>query len=108
MNNQRKGNQMKDSTDRIEVQTWAIDRLVPYVRNPRKNDGAVDHMCRAATRDPACQNPGLLISVDIEVLIGEIHISPESDAWIEDVVKDVVAKYGLNKLVKRSKLYELT
>ena len=25
-----------------ETQTWSIDRLVPYVRNPRKNDAAVD------------------------------------------------------------------
>ena len=36
---------MKESTDSIQVQTWAIDRLVPYARNPRKNDGAVDRMC---------------------------------------------------------------
>jgi hypothetical protein len=82
----------------LSSRPWTIKR--PSFQHERE--------IRAATRDPACQNPGLLISVDIEVLIGEIHISPESDAWIEDVVKDVVAKYGLNKLVKRSKLYELT
>src|SRR3954453_13670418 len=28
-----------------EVQTWPIDRLVFYIRNPRKNDSAVDRMC---------------------------------------------------------------
>ena len=28
-----------------EVQTWPIERLVFYVRNPRKNDSAVDRMC---------------------------------------------------------------
>src|SRR3954454_20270398 len=28
-----------------EVQTWPIDRLVFYARNPRKNDSAVDRMC---------------------------------------------------------------
>jgi hypothetical protein len=61
---------------------------------------------RAATRDPTCPNPGILISADIEILIGEIHISPESDPWIEDIVRDVVAKYGLKKQVRRSKLYE--
>src|SRR5882724_6815391 len=27
-----------------EIQTWNIDRLVPYARNPRKNDAAVDRM----------------------------------------------------------------
>src|SRR2546430_330626 len=27
------------------VQQWPIDKLVFYVRNPRKNDSAVDRMC---------------------------------------------------------------
>ncbi len=62
---------------------------------------------RAAIRDPDCQKSGLLISAEVDVLIGEIHISPESASWIEEVVKDVVAKYGLDKRVKRSRLYEL-
>ena len=29
----------------MEIQTWAIDRLVLYACNPRKNDAAVDRMC---------------------------------------------------------------
>jgi DNA modification methylase len=28
-----------------DIQNWPIDRLVPYPRNPRKNDAAVDRMC---------------------------------------------------------------
>src|SRR4051812_41158202 len=28
-----------------DIQTWNIDRLVFYARNPRKNDAAVDRMC---------------------------------------------------------------
>jgi DNA modification methylase len=28
-----------------QIQTWHIDRLVFYARNPRKNDSAVDRMC---------------------------------------------------------------
>src|SRR6267142_3794383 len=31
-------------TMQTEIQTWNIDRLVPYARNPRKNDAAVDRM----------------------------------------------------------------
>jgi len=27
------------------IEVWPIDRFVPYVRNPRKNDAAVDRMC---------------------------------------------------------------
>jgi len=29
----------------MEIVIWPIDRLVLYVRNPRKNDAAVDRMC---------------------------------------------------------------
>ena len=29
----------------MEIQTWPIDKLVVYVRNPRNNDAAVDRMC---------------------------------------------------------------
>src|SRR5260370_23854474 len=27
------------------IQIWPIDRLIPYARNPRKNDAVVDRMC---------------------------------------------------------------
>ncbi len=29
----------------LQIQFWSIDRFVPYARNPRKNDAAVDRMC---------------------------------------------------------------
>jgi hypothetical protein len=29
------------------VEQWAVDRLVPYAKNPRKNDSAVDRMCES-------------------------------------------------------------
>jgi hypothetical protein len=28
-----------------QIQTWRVDRLIFYARNPRKNDAAVDRMC---------------------------------------------------------------
>jgi hypothetical protein len=36
---------MITSRPSTEVQTWSIDKLVFYARNPRKNDAAVDRMC---------------------------------------------------------------
>src|ERR1035438_7949833 len=30
---------------KMEIQTWNIERFIPYARNPRKNDAAVDRMC---------------------------------------------------------------
>lgn len=29
----------------LEINTWSIDRVLPYVRNLRRNDAAVDRMC---------------------------------------------------------------
>ena len=29
----------------LQIEIWSIDRFVPYARNPRKNDAAVDRMC---------------------------------------------------------------
>jgi len=31
----------------LKVETWPIDRLIPYVRNPRRNDEQVDRMASA-------------------------------------------------------------
>ena len=28
----------------MEIHTWLVSKLVPYYRNPRKNDNAVDRM----------------------------------------------------------------
>jgi DNA modification methylase len=31
----------------LTVETWPTERLVPYIRNPRRNDASVDKMCAA-------------------------------------------------------------
>src|SRR5512147_1798764 len=31
----------------LTVETWPLERLIPYARNPRKNDGAISKMCSA-------------------------------------------------------------
>jgi DNA modification methylase len=36
---------MVETRQSLQIQTWPIDRFVPYARNPRKNDAAVDRMC---------------------------------------------------------------
>jgi ParB-like chromosome segregation protein Spo0J len=35
----------ESTAQNLQIQVWPIDRLVHYVRNPRKNDAAVDRMC---------------------------------------------------------------
>ncbi|MFV0443621.1 MAG: ParB N-terminal domain-containing protein, partial [Planctomycetaceae bacterium] len=31
----------------MQVETWPIDRLIPYVKNPRLNDDAVEAVARS-------------------------------------------------------------
>jgi len=47
------------------------------------------------------------VPVDLETLIQEVYISPQSEPWIVCVVKDVIAKYGLDTDVHRSDLWRL-
>jgi len=59
-------------TPALEVETWAIDRLVFYARNPRKNDDAVDRMC-ASIREFGFKIPVLARS-DGEVVDGHLRL----------------------------------
>src|SRR5580658_5962034 len=36
---------MNHTPQSLQIETWPIDKLVFYARNPRKNDSAVDRMC---------------------------------------------------------------
>jgi hypothetical protein len=54
----------------MEVQSWPIEKLIPYARNPRKNDGAVDRMC-ASVREFGFKIP-VLDRSDGEVVDGHL------------------------------------
>src|ERR1700710_849245 len=56
----------------IQMEVWAIDRLIPYERNPRKNDQAVDRMC-ASIREFGFKIPCLVRS-DGEVIDGHLRL----------------------------------
>ena len=56
----------------LQIQLWPIDRLVPYVRNPRRNDAAVDRMC-ASIREFGFKIPCLVRS-DGEVVDGDLRL----------------------------------
>jgi DNA modification methylase len=57
---------------KLQIQLWPIDRLVFYVRNPRKNDAAVDRMC-ASIREFGFKIPCLVRS-DGEVVDGDLRL----------------------------------
>src|SRR5215469_7824024 len=56
----------------IQMETWPIDRLIPYARNPRKNDAAIDRMC-ASIREFGFKIPCLVRS-DGEVVDGHLRL----------------------------------
>lgn len=66
-----------------EIQTWNIDRLVPYARNPRKNDVAVDRMC-GSIREFGFKIPVLARS-DGEVVDGHLRLKAGRKLGITEV-----------------------
>jgi hypothetical protein len=56
----------------MEIQIWAIEKLISYARNPRKNDAAVDRMA-AALREFGFKIPVLARS-DGEVVDGHLRL----------------------------------
>jgi DNA modification methylase len=74
---------MNFSTDNIRMETWSIDRLIPYVRNPRKNDGAVDRMC-SSIREFGFKIPCLVRS-DGEVIDGHLRLKAARKLGITEI-----------------------
>src|SRR4030081_146781 len=66
-----------------EIQTWNIERLVPYARNPRKNDSAVDRMC-GSIREFGFKIPVLARS-DGEVIDGHLRLKAARKLGITEV-----------------------
>jgi hypothetical protein len=68
----------QETTQSLQVQIWPIERFVPYPRNPRKNDAAVDRMC-SSIREFGFKIPCLVRS-DGEVVDG-IYASRPPGSW---------------------------
>ncbi len=74
---------MITSPPQLEIQTWPIDRLVFYARNPRKNDAAVDRMC-SSIREFGFKIPVLARS-DGEVVDGHLRLKAARKLRITEV-----------------------
>jgi ParB-like chromosome segregation protein Spo0J len=74
---------MITSPHSTEVQTWQIDKLVFYARNPRKNDAAVDRMC-GSIREFGFKIPVLARS-DGEVVDGHLRLKAARKLGITEV-----------------------
>ena len=67
----------------LDIQVWPIDKLVPYARNPRKNDAAVDRMC-ASILEFGFKIPCLVRS-DGEVIDGHLRLKAARKMGITDI-----------------------
>src|SRR5450755_4638720 len=65
------------------IQTWPIDRLIFYARNPRKNDAVVDRMC-SSIREFGFKCPVLARS-DGEVVDGHLRVKAARKLRITEV-----------------------
>ena len=65
------------------TEMWPIDRFVPYARNPRKNDAAVDRMC-ASIREFGFKIPCLVRS-NGEVVDGHLRLKAARKLGITEI-----------------------
>ena len=47
---------------------------------------------------------GISLPVDLDVLIENVYVSPMAQSWFEDIVNDMLVRYGINKKVIPSQL----
>jgi DNA modification methylase len=68
----------------VQIELWPIDRLVPYARNPRKNNSGVDQMC-ASIEEFGFKIPVLARS-DGEVVDGHLRLKAANKLGITEVL----------------------
>ena len=67
----------------LEIQLWPIDRFIPYARNPRKNDPAVDRRC-GGIREFGFKIPVLARS-NGEVVDGHSRLKHQIDTIVKGI-----------------------
>jgi ParB-like chromosome segregation protein Spo0J len=66
-----------------KVELWPVDRLVPYAKNPRKNDSSVDRMCESI-EEFGFKIP-CLVRGDGEVVDGHLRLKAARKLGITEV-----------------------
>ena len=75
--------QQKTVVKPLATEMWAIDRIVPYARNPRSNDGAVERMV-AAIREFGFKIPLLVLSTG-ELIDGHLRLKAAKKLNLDEV-----------------------
>jgi len=74
---------MNNPTTQLQIETWSLDRITPYARNPRKNDHAVERMCSAIV-EYGFKVPCLVRSTG-ELIDGHLRIKAARKIGMTDV-----------------------
>ena len=67
----------------LTVETWPVTRLIPYARNPRRNDAVVDQMC-SAIREFGFRIP-IIAKSDGTVVDGHLRLRAAQRMGLADV-----------------------
>src|SRR5262245_66232811 len=67
----------------IQLETWPLTRLVPYARNPRKNDQAVDRMA-SSIREFGFKVP-VLARTNGDVIDGHLRLKAAEKLGITEI-----------------------
>src|SRR6266576_4745801 len=67
----------------LKTELWATDQLIPYVRNPRQNDQAVERM-EASIREFGFKVP-MLIRSDGEIVDGHLRLKAAQKLGIAEI-----------------------
>ena len=49
---------------------------------------------------------GIYVPIDIEILVEKVFVSPTSPEWFRELVEAILARYGFDKPVVKSNLYD--
>lgn len=72
-----------NKTTPIQIETWPIGRLIPYARNPRKNNQAVERMC-GSLREFGFKIPCLVRS-DGEIVDGHLRLKAAQQLGMTEI-----------------------
>src|SRR2546430_2364064 len=71
------------ATGNIQLETWLLTRLIPYARNPRRNDHAVDRMV-ASIREFGFRVP-VLVRSSGDVIDGHLRLKAAQKLGMTEV-----------------------
>jgi hypothetical protein len=81
------------------METWSIERLTPYARNPRKNDAAVERMC-SSIHEFGFKIPCLVRS-DGEVIDGHLRLKAARQLNTTEIPVILFAVRGSREIVRQ-------